>query len=109
MTNLTPMPEYPSQIEFLRDLVAGFNSCREDSIDQFSTEDLINIYRCWMQCGWDYYPDNWTLRQITEAKRGICPDWDDNGKPVYSPERREVRRIPRVVMKTKEVSDGNPA
>jgi hypothetical protein len=103
VSSLTPMPEYPSQIEFLRDLVAAFNSCREDSIDSLSIEELVNIYRCWLQCGWDYYPDNWTLRQIKEATRGICPDWDDNGKAVYAPDRRADRRVPYVSLKVKEV------
>lgn len=102
MSSLAPMPEYPSQIEFLRHLVADFDSCREDSIDSFSIAELVNIYRCWLQCGWDYYPDNWTLRQIKEATRGICPDWNDNGKPVYSPDRRTERLVPRVSLTLKE-------
>ena len=95
--------DYP--LEFLRDMVAFFNSCREDAVDDFGVADLINIYNCFLRCGWYIYPDQWTLKQISDAKVGICPDWDDDERPVYAADRRETRRIPYV--RVKETANAN--
>jgi hypothetical protein len=86
-------------------MVSLFDSCREDAIDQLTLPDLVNVYHCWMRCGWDFYPDQWTLKQLSEAKRGICPDWDDNEKPLYAAGRRESRLITAITVK--EVTNAN--
>jgi hypothetical protein len=90
---------HDSSIEMLRHLVSLFNSCREDAIDHLTIPELINVYQCWMRCGWYIYPDQWTVKQMSEAKRGICPDWDDDERPLYSKDRRETRKITAITVK----------
>lgn len=100
MATMTPLSEpvlYDSPMEMLREMVAALNECNEGFLDGKTIPQLLNIYHCWTRCGWDIYPDEWTLRQINEAMQGICPDWEERRgqplKPVFRPDRRETRRV----------------
>jgi hypothetical protein len=82
------MAEQMTGIDELRMCVDALNGCREDFLaavrDPFSAEDLLKIWRAWRASEWDFYPDQWTPRQVREALRGIAPRWDkDTEKPVY--------------------------
>jgi len=98
---LADPPIFDSPIDMLRQIVHAFDQCREASIASFTVPELINIYHCWVRCGWDYYPDEWTDKQIKEAKQGICHDWNDTGSPVYAKGRRKTRKILAITIKEK--------
>lgn len=70
----------------LRAAVKAFDYCNESFLDQFTSEELIKIYRVLQKCEWDFLPDTWTKRQVKEALQGKVPRWDDSKdkiKPVY--------------------------
>jgi hypothetical protein len=96
---LGEQPRYDSPIEMLRHAVDCFDHCVEDVISDWTIPELFNIYCCWMRCGFDYYPDEWTDRQLAEAKKGVCPEWDDRGTPVYAKDRLTVRKITAITIK----------
>lgn len=70
-------------IEFLRRVVKLFDANRESFNDQFSPEQLIQLAKICFQSTWDFYPDQWTERQVQEALLGIAPDWNDAEQPWY--------------------------
>ena len=80
-------------IEILRDMVAGFDRCDESFNDRFTLPELVRIWDAWAQCGFDYYPDQWSDRQVREALRGIAPNWDDRGAPAFDKDRASTRRV----------------
>lgn len=45
----------------------AFDSCKESVNQQFTAEQLLQIYRAWSACEWDFYPDQWSVRQLQEA------------------------------------------
>jgi len=100
-SKLSNPPIFDSPIDMLRQLVNAFNQCQEFAIDSLTIPELINIYHCWMRCGWDIYPDEWTDKQIKEAKQGICPDWTESLTPVYAKDRRKTRKIVAITIKEK--------
>lgn len=100
-SKLSDPPIFFSQFDMLRQLVNAFNNCRECSIDSLTIPELINIYHCWMRCGWNIYPDEWADKQIKEAKKGICPEWDERERPVYDKDRRKTRKIVAITIKEK--------
>lgn len=62
-------------IEELRLMVNNFDSCREDFLDRFTLEQLVQIHRMWLASEWDIYPDTWTDRQVKQALAGKPPRW----------------------------------
>jgi len=100
-TKLADPPIFDSPIDMLREIVGAFDQCRECAIDSLTIPELLNVYHCWMRCGWNIYPDEWTAKQMAEAKQGICPDWDDRERPVYAKDRRKTRKILAITIKEK--------
>lgn len=99
MTPLSEAPIYDYPIDMLRGMVETLDHCNEGFLSDKTIPQLINIYHCWMRCGWDIYPDEWETKQVKEAMRGICPDWIETRtelKPVYHADRAETRKITAV-------------
>lgn len=76
-------------IDELRNAVSLFDGCHE-SFNQsernpFTAEQLLQIYRMHQkcECECDFYPDEWTYRQVKEALAGKPPQWDEEEKVVY--------------------------
>ena len=78
--------ENESGIELLRRVVKLFDYCNETFNSRYTPEELMSLARiCWAS-GWDFFPDQYTHRQLHEAlKYGRLPTWDDNERPVYGP------------------------
>lgn len=74
--------------EKLRRAVLALGSCRESFLEQYSATQLLAIHRAWALSDWDYPPDVWERKQVRQALRGVVPQWDEDGEPVY--ERQEV-------------------
>jgi hypothetical protein len=76
--------EKESGIETLRKVVKLFDWCNESFNSTWTIEELIALaHICW-DSGWDFFPDQYTERQLHEAlKYGIKPNWDDHEKPKY--------------------------
>jgi hypothetical protein len=85
MTARTWTDHKRSGAEELRLMVRNFDRCRESFLDAFSLEQLVTIHRAWLASAWDFFPDSWTERQVTEALQGIPPQWDvETEAPVYA-------------------------
>jgi hypothetical protein len=70
-------------IEVLRRAVAMFNDCDETFNQQYTTEDLLKIAVCQLKSEYDYYPDQWTKKQLRDAIHlGKAPRWDDKEQPI---------------------------
>jgi len=71
-------------IELLRRVVHLFDTCNETFNYRWTPEELIKLAKvCW-ESGWDFYPDQYTERQLYEAlTHGRAPKWNDQEKPVY--------------------------
>lgn len=79
-------------IEQLRKMLLAFSPLRESFLMQFNVTQLRFLYRAWLACDWDYYPDRWHRRQVLEACRGIVPRWDEHGTaPVFDGEANRLR------------------
>jgi hypothetical protein len=76
-------------IELLRLILQNLNMCREDFMwpaparKPFTPEQLIQIGRMHLLSEWEFYPDQWTKRQVKEALEGKPPRWDANERPLY--------------------------
>lgn len=77
-------------IDELRETVEAFNSVRESFNQQYTARQLLSIRRAWVQCEWDYMPDQWKLWQVNEALAGFVPQWSGDGEAVTS--MRKVSR-----------------
>lgn len=82
--------EAMSGIDLLRLVVQNLDRCREDFVHPapprkpFTPEQLIQIGRMHLLSEWDFYPDQWTARQVKEALAGKPPSWNrETEKPVY--------------------------
>jgi len=71
-------------IEFLREMIKAFDWVNESFNMSFTVEELIKIRKAWLVCEWDFYPDQWTERQVQDALNGIIPKWDHNEQPIYT-------------------------
>lgn len=103
-TKLSDGPRFDYPMDMLRDMVSAFDRCDESFLDDKTIPQLINIYNCWMRCGWDIFPDNWEPKQVREAMRGICPNWIETRtelKAVYATNREDVRKIAAVSLAEK--------
>lgn len=66
-----------TEIEKLRHLADISGYVRESLWDDMTREQILRVFDAWMSSGWDYYPDQWTSAQLTDALRyGISPAWD---------------------------------
>lgn len=70
-------------IERLRAAVKLFDQCNEDFNCRFTTSiELLWIWDAHHRCGWDFYPDQWTERQILAALTCFeAPDWNADETP----------------------------
>lgn len=67
----------------LRLIVRNIDATRESFLERFTAEELLQLFRMQLASGWDFYPDQWTARQVAEALRGVVPTWTDDECPVY--------------------------
>ena len=72
-------------IDQARRMVALFDTCRESFNTQYTLLQLSAICDAASRSSWDFFPDEWTSRQIREALRGIAPDWKEDAKGAYVP------------------------
>jgi len=79
-TKKTPERTGPEE---LRLIVSNMNYNNEGFNEHYTAEQLIQIYRMQIASGWDFWPDEWTTRQVKEALAGIVPQWNDNEEPIY--------------------------
>jgi len=70
-------------IDKLRKMVNCFDYCRESFNERFSVKELSSIFDAQTKSDWCYLPDEWTERQVLDALKGIVPQWDEEGNPVY--------------------------
>lgn len=83
-------------IDLLRYAAHLFDQCNETSNQRQSAEELLRIADACQRSEWDYYPDQWTLRQTKEAIRGIVPDWKEERVPNYDhPSKRRFAPVLR--------------
>jgi hypothetical protein len=72
-------------IELLRYAVRLFSRCNETFNQQFDEQTLLKIAATHKACEWDFYPDQWTDRQLSDLFHdGKIPEWDKNEQPKYS-------------------------
>lgn len=70
--------------EKIRDMERAFSYTKMGVIERFEVVELLQIRRMWLASEWDFFPDQWTERQLSEALMGKPPRWDDNTcKAVY--------------------------
>jgi hypothetical protein len=79
-----PKPRERTGAEELRIIVRNLGITSESFNERFTAEQLIQIGRMQLACGWDFLPDRWKPRQVREALRGIVPAWDADEKPLYA-------------------------
>ena len=70
-------------IEKLRSVMTMFNRCSESFNQRFTIEELCQLHSMALESEWDFYPDQWSTRQIKEALEGMVPQWDDNEQPIH--------------------------
>ena len=90
MSALPRQAKHSGAIVEMRAALALFDQCNETFNDGIESEaHAIAIYRACCAADWDYYPDQWTPRQVREAIRGRAPTWTQNpdGRivPTYAP------------------------
>lgn len=62
-----------SGAELIRVTHSNLDVQNETSNERFTAEQLLTISRAHLRCEWDFYPDQWSARQIREALRGVVP------------------------------------
>ena len=77
-------------IDQLRSAVAAYAYCNESFLQQFTAAELLTIRACWLASEWDFFPDQWTTRQLREAlEQGRAPTWSARTeKPTYAKVRK---------------------
>lgn len=66
-----------TEIEKLRHYAIISGDVRESLWDGMTRAEILRVCDAWMASGWDFYPDQWTQAQLTDAIRyGIAPAWD---------------------------------
>jgi len=69
--------------DLLRLVTHNINYIREDFLDRYTVDELLQLYRMCLLSEWDVYPDEWTKRQVKEALLGIVPQWSKDERPMY--------------------------
>lgn len=103
-------------IELLRYAVHMLSSSKEDVNMRFSAPQLLRIADAVQKCEWDFYPDQWSERQLQECVQfGMTPKWEDKGDgrgpvPVYFNDADDdhVFRVAVTWMATAEVEVNAP-
>lgn len=92
-------------IERIRHLANVSGDVRESLWDDLTRDQIFAIFDAWMASGWDFYPDQWTERQLQDALAGIVPQWDNNEEPIYPPEPTRVlnERAKRIASKAIDI------
>lgn len=101
-------------IELVRYAAHMLDHCNESFNQRFNrAEDLLKIADACQKSEWDFYPDDWTERQLQECIQfGIIPKWKEettpNGGTKYVPDYRneseEVREVAVTFMVAAKVS-----
>lgn len=87
--NRTPGPELTG-IEKLRAAVRAFGAVNETFLSHFTPLQLLRLHAAWRACGWDFFPDQWEVRQaLAAARRGVVPEFEED------PNRRGFRAVYR--------------
>lgn len=70
-------------IEYLRRMVKCFDRNTEDLNMSYTLPELLNIWAAWCRCEWDFYPDQWSAKQLEQsAKNATVPQFDDEERPI---------------------------
>jgi hypothetical protein len=79
------MSDSRNGIETLRHAVKVLNDCNETFNQRYTATELLELVRIAGLSKWDFYPDQWSARQIREALDfGTVPDWNDDETPRYN-------------------------
>lgn len=76
-------PVKRSGADQLRVIVQNMDATRESFNDEYTAAQLVTIYSMQLESEWDFYPDQWTARQVREALAGKPPRWNDDETPLY--------------------------
>lgn len=69
-------------IEEMRMFVKWCDWQREGFLERFTLPQLVKLFNACQLCGWDFFPDQWTDRQVRAALlRDEVPDWHDDERP----------------------------
>ena len=64
-------------------MVKCFDGNKEDLNMSYSLPELLNIWSAWNRCEWDFYPDQWSAKQLERAaKNAKVPEFDDEERPI---------------------------
>ena len=74
--------ENMTEIEKIRHIGKMSTFVTESFWDGMTRAEIFAIYDAWMESEWDFMPDEWAKWQVSAAKRGVVPKWDNNEKPV---------------------------
>ena len=73
-------------IDLIRYAARLFSDCREDFNQRFTTSQLLQLAEACRDSDWDFYPDQWSERQIQEAlSHGRAPTWEADQVGDYVP------------------------
>jgi hypothetical protein len=82
MSKLSEFDAKPA-IQQVRAMVRAFSYCRESFLEQFTLDELRALYRAWLACEWDFFPDRWSREQVLAALGGTVPTFRDDGTPAH--------------------------
>lgn len=74
-----------NSIDALRGAVNLFDHCNESFNLKYTADELLKIYFMHCFADDDYFPDQWTEKQVKQALKGHIPKWDQDDNPIYNP------------------------
>lgn len=81
-------------VDQLRQMVRAFEHWRESFVQQFTHAQLFMLFRVWLACDWDFYPDRWLPQQVKQALQGVVPSFDaQTERPRFDAPDRKLRRV----------------
>jgi hypothetical protein len=82
-----------SGIEELRGAVRLFSNCNETFNQRYTAEQLLQLYRAYKLCRWDFTPDRWHPKQVFHAiSLGVVPEWNEHGEPIVEEDPKPSTR-----------------
>lgn len=70
-------------VELLRLAVRLCDNGNETFNMRYSAQELLRLTQMWEACEFDIPPHRWEALQITQALRGVVPQFNDDETPKY--------------------------
>lgn len=94
-----------TEIEKLRHLANISGDVRESLWDGLTRAEILRVCDAWMASGWDFYPDQWTPQQLSDAIRyGITPAWDPKTERPITHELRSQGELEALIYDTRTLA-----